>query len=890
MLRAFLGAMLLLQVPAQTQADEIVRIAPAASGFLSQFRLLERSRRAPDSPPETVDCPQCPTVGTASEIVDLRAVAGRRNDFVDLGWRVHAPRDGIQRMLIGTRGTVEVWLDGQLVQRIERARRRADDQLVRMNLPAGDHHLVFRCASPESGSWTLSIRMINGRYRPGVGYLVVDVGAISDEQATKLAHDSVAVREDHILSETRPIARLTIARPGGGPRTPLPIQVDETTFDLGPVRGIYDAPRTFDVPIPRRGLLPTRVVVGTEVRRVGRELALNRPLLAAMAEVAELELPESARGPMRWRYEEMERCIREQESDREWRRWLSTDSRRLSRLIRQGRNPFETVRGYQRMAHISDLDGSAQPYELFVPAGRRRNWPLLVTLHGFKGNAGDYFRNTFGLPRDYETNESLVHHGRHGEPPQAGPMVVIAPQGRGQTMYRHAGEIDILEAIADVRQRVNIDPRRIYITGGSMGGTGSAYLPFRHPDLFAAAAALAGYHDQRVRQDTHHEGLSQTERFLQAFRSDVDWTENALHLPMLLVRGTRDRPLAWTRRQVARLRELGYEHEHREPVLGHNVWTDTYHEGAIFEWMNQHRRPAAPRRVRLRTARERTHTAWWVTIDARSSATEFASVDARSASDEIEASIDGADGVTFRSPPGHNGGALTVRIGEQSLSGPAPLSIRRTTRGWEAGGVAQTGRKRAGVSGPIRDVFHEPLTFVVGTLDPNHTAINRMVAEHWAHPKGWDVRYPIVDDTAVTEEMVAERTLVLIGPPCSNRLHARYSERLPLQYGVTHLTLNGQRYTSEQVGAALVYPNPDNPDRSLLIIAGASPRGTWRSMSLPDVLPDYVVFDEHIAAARNQWSCGGARVDDGSENGGVPTSCHYLAQGFFDMHWRSRPE
>ena len=87
------------------------------------------------------------------------------------------------------------------------------------------------------------------------------------------------------------------------------------------------------------------------------------------------------------------------------------------------------------MAFFSNLDDTVQPYELFVPPAYRatspRTWPLLVTLHGFKGNAGDYFRNTFGLSRPGPL--TLEDHGRHGIAPTQGPMFVIAPTGRGQT-------------------------------------------------------------------------------------------------------------------------------------------------------------------------------------------------------------------------------------------------------------------------------------------------------------------------------------------------------------------------------------------------------------------------------------------------------------------------
>jgi predicted esterase len=574
--------------------------------------------------------------------------------------------------------------------------------------------------------------------------------------------------------------------------------------------------------------------------------------------------------------------VRDDDPDQAWRSQLVAESRRLAATAARGDDAFGAVKGYARVAFFSKLDGTPQPYELFVPPAYRaeKRWPLVVTLHGFKGNAGDYFRNTFGLARDAADGESLEGHGRHGEAPTKGPMIVIAPTGRGQAMYRHAGEVDVLEAIDDARRRFNVDPDRIYVTGGSMGGTGAAYLPYRNPDLFAAAAALAGYHDQRVRADTDHARLSKAERFLQAERSDVDWAENGLHLPTLLVRGTKDVPLEWTRSLARRLKELGYRFEHREPELGHNVWSETYAEGAIFRYFAPFKRPAAPREVRLRTARERTSRAWWVSIDERAAPDAFADVDARVGADGlVTVRTDGVTTLTLS--PGEEllpaGQPLRVEIDGQRLEGPRPLSLRRAAGGpWEAlpPGAPPTrpGRKRAGLSGPIRDVYHDPLLFVVGTQDPDHTLINRLVARAWARPEGWLVSYPIVDDADVTEEMIRTHTLVLVGPPRSNLLVRRWAARLPVRFEEGAVVLGGRRHAGPQVGAAFVAPNPDAPDRALLVLAGPGPLGTWRALCLPDILPDYVIYDERIAPARGGWSIGGAGADA-------------LEAGFFGMDW-----
>jgi len=829
-----------------------------------------------------LDCEGCRTVAHGSARIDVSDLG---DGEVLLALELRSDRPRTLHLFLGFSGSARVHLDDDELLSATRGRERPDDVHLALSV-RGTHRLTLTLRPPpEDQRWRFRARFLSDHFEPGFGQVEAHVGG---PVAAELVQRGVSVVERHQPQAEGAVTDLRVVFPGGTYARSVAVGLDARLHPLRPRDGRMPRFRT-QLAIPARGVLRERLTVDGTHHRIGRGVALDRPLLDAAITLDEAlrAAPEGARAPIQWRLEEALRAVREGDPDRTWRDWLRGEGRRIAREVSRGRDPFR-LRGYLRMAHRSGLDDTAQPYELFVPPGYRgrRDWPLVVTLHGYKGNAGDYFRNTFGLARDYDAGESLEGHGRHGEAPTSGSMIVIAPQGRGKTYYRHAGEVDVLEAIADVRRRLRVDPQRIHVTGGSMGGTGAAYLPFRHPDTFASAAALAGYHDQRVRQDTHHEGLSAAERFLQAHRSDIDWTENALHLPMLLVRGTRDRPLAWTRRQVTRLRELDYDHEHREPELGHNVWTETYAEGAIFTWFARHRRPRAPRHVRLRTARERTLESYWVRIDGRSAPDAFAEVDARLEGDTITAHVEGAAGVTF-SP--ETDAELRVVVDGQRFVGTAPLSLRRDGASWQLGRLDTAGRKTAGVSGPIRDVFHERLMFVIGTRDPAHTFMNQRVARHWAHPHGWAVDYPIVRDVDVTPHLASTHTLVLLGPPSSNTVLARYADRLPITFERDAIVVGERRHTGDETGVAFVAPNPEHPERAILVLAGLTPLGTWRSLFLPDVLPDWVVYDEQIENARGQWSCGGARRDDGSENGADPVPCRYRDHGFFDMRWRLRP-
>jgi hypothetical protein len=72
-----------------------------------------------------------------------------------------------------------------------------------------------------------------------------------------------------------------------------------------------------------------------------------------------------------------------------------------------------------------------------------------------------------------------------------------------------------------------------------------------------------------------------------------------------------------------------------------------------------------------------------------------------------------------------------------------------------------------------------------------------------------------------------------------------------------------------------VAPSPDAADGRVVVVTGTSALGVWRSRFLPDLVPDFVVFDDGIAPARGRVILGRyARV---------------LCAGFYDRTGRVGP-
>src|SRR5678816_2492216 len=107
-------------------------------------------------------------------------------------------------------------------------------------------------------------------------------------------------------------------------------------------------------------------------------------------------------------------------------------------------------------------------------------------------------------------------------------------------MYREAGADDVMRVVDEVTATYSIDPARMTITGPSMGGIGTAWVALRHPDRFAAAAPLCGYHSYFVRRDFIGKAIRPWERVIAEERSNSAWAWNGRHVPMYIVHGTMD--------------------------------------------------------------------------------------------------------------------------------------------------------------------------------------------------------------------------------------------------------------------------------------------------------------------------------------------------------------
>jgi predicted peptidase len=180
-------------------------------------------------------------------------------------------------------------------------------------------------------------------------------------------------------------------------------------------------------------------------------------------------------------------------------------------------------------------------------------WPLILFLHGSGERGTDLSKvKAHGPPK-------LVSEG------QEMPFIIVSPQCPARSNWEPEALVELLDQIV---RKYAVDKDRIYLTGMSMGGAGTWALASAHPERFAAIAPVCGWGDP---------GMARRIRAM----------------PVWVFHGAEDDvvPLQASQEMVDALRQVGNEARFTVyPDVGHDSWTQTYNDPALYEWFLSHRR------------------------------------------------------------------------------------------------------------------------------------------------------------------------------------------------------------------------------------------------------------------------------------------------------------
>ena len=208
-------------------------------------------------------------------------------------------------------------------------------------------------------------------------------------------------------------------------------------------------------------------------------------------------------------------------------------------------------------------DESGYDYLLYLPRDYKtseHDWPLIVSLHGLTMHGNDPMALAKdGLPLYLRTRSDF-------------PMVMVAPlcgedshwvEDRQGNEDMH--EIDRLVVfVRNMTEKYKIDPKRVYVTGYSMGGRAAWKLACAIPDVFAAVVPICG-------------------------RADAYDLEKLKDVPVWVFHGVEDDtvPLEYENNTIRRFIEMKHPNFHVTifPELKHDSWNDAYRMPDLWEFI-----------------------------------------------------------------------------------------------------------------------------------------------------------------------------------------------------------------------------------------------------------------------------------------------------------------
>ena len=163
-------------------------------------------------------------------------------------------------------------------------------------------------------------------------------------------------------------------------------------------------------------------------------------------------------------------------------------------------------------------------------------------------------------------------------------------------------------------------------------------------------------------------------------------------------------------------------------------------------------------------------------------------------------------------------------------------------------------------------------------VKPTGKAINDKVGQWTAGEmdhavKAWRAQFRgearVKSDADVTDADIAAHNLVLWGDPSSNKVLAKIADKLPIKWSAEGVQVGKQAFKPEGHALTMIYPNPLNPKRYVVLNSGFTFREYDYLNNARQIakLPDYAVID--LATPPN------ARAP-----GAIATA------GFFDDDWK----
>jgi len=562
------------------------------------------------------------------------------------------------------------------------------------------------------------------------------------------------------------------------------------------------------------------------------------------------------------------------------------EGKKRAAALKTGDAPWTRQKGLVVRAYRSKIDGSIQPYGMIIPesyngaATRMDFW-----IHG----RGETLSELAFVDQRTHSMGQIVPKN----------TLVLHLYGRYCCANKFAGEVDLFEALEHAKKFYHIDEDRIVVRGFSMGGASAWQFGTHFAGQWCAVNPGAGFAETpeflNVFQSEDVSKIPSYQKKLWHLYNSSEYALNLFNCPTIAYSGEIDKQKQAADVMERELKKEGLNMLHIiGPQTAHKIHPDSLIEiERRLAQITELGRNPKPREVHFTTWTLRYNQMEWITVDGMGEHWQRARVDALVKNDQdIEIKTQNVTGLTVNFEAGHSPlnlfKTVHVTLDGTFLEAGQPKTDRSLVAHFtKAGGkwsvLAETKEspalaKRHGLQGPIDDAFWDAFVYVTPTGPALNPAVEKWVGSEMPRAaREWQKQFrgeaPQKKDTEIQDDDVKDKNLILWGDPSSNAVLKKIADKLPIKWTADGIEANGQKYAANENVPLLIYPNPLNPARYVVINSGITYREYDYLNNARQVpkLPDWAIVN--LSEAPNAVTPG-----------------KVVSAGFFDEAWKLKGE
>lgn len=504
---------------------------------------------------------------------------------------------------------------------------------------------------------------------------------------------------------------------------------------------------------------------------------------------------------------------------------------------------------------VSDIDGSVQYYSIVPQAGGSKpNSSLFLSAHGAEVQA--------------------INQARAYKPKDWG--VIVAPTNRRPRGFNWEewGRMDALEVLEIAKAHFKPDPRKIYLTGHSMGGHGTWFLGATYPEKWAAIAPCAGYPSLLAYGSADglipEVGSSDKKNILLRAGNGSNvmaLTNNYSSLGVYIHHGDSDKVVSvdYARQMRKELSTFHKDFSYYEfPGGSHWFGDESVDWLPLFDFFKHHSIPqdSNVHNINFTTANPAVSSShFWSHILQQQKSLNISKVvlDRNMENKTIKGNTENVAVLGLSLHNFNEGDTLQIQLDDQEalktiVDANNTFVYLHQGDKWVIGNKPASNLKGKARNGTFKEAFNNRMIFVYGTKgdrEENAWAYQKAIydAQVWYYRGNGAV--DLVADKDFHPAKYPDRGVVIYGNAQTNQAWKTLLADSPVQVKRGLITIGNQLYKGTDLGAYFMWPRADSEVASVAVISGSGIIGMKATESnqyfaAGSGYPDYMVFSAEM--------------------------------------------